>query len=324
MPLKFDSEAAARRWENYMLQGKFEQAWVESDTITAQGEGGTLDLWDGLPFDGKRVVVRCLHGYGDAIQFLRYARPLKSRAARVIVETHPEMVSLIERLPFADDVITWARPHGIVRSDWDQQIEVMELPRAFRTTLATIPAEVPYFDIARRSRPRLPASFSTNESRCPKIGLLWASSGWNPARSMAFDDLQPLLDLKGFSFYSFQRGSEWNQLRGNVFDTAPGAPDILDTAQDLLEIDLLITVDTMAAHLAGALAAPVWTLLPVHADWRWMLDRDDSPWYPTMRLFRQSAQDAGWTCVVHRVREALVRRFAPSGTLEPQLHPCRA
>jgi short-subunit dehydrogenase len=310
----FDATDAARRWESYMRRGEFEKAWRESDAIAAAGMAGPANLWGGTPFDGKRVIVRCLHGFGDAIQFLRYASLVRQTASRLMIETHPEMVALLRTLPAADDVITWAEPHHIGRSDWDQQVEVMELPWIFRTTIGTIPRVVPYLGVTRRGVPRLPPT------QGPRIGLLWASSAWNPLRSLAFDDLLPLIDLPGFSVFSFQRGPEREQMHGPAFDTSLGAPDILDTARDLLEIDLLITVDTMAAHLAGALGVPVWTLLPQDADWRWMLNRDDSPWYPTMRLFRRTERDKGWFGVIHRVRQALLDRFGVSATLEPRLH----
>jgi hypothetical protein len=212
------------------------------------------------------------------------------------------MVALLSTLRFVDDVITWSCPHHIQRGDWDQQIEVMELPRAFRTTLDTIPP-ANCFDIRKRAVPRLPVSDK------PKIGLVWASSGWNPLRSLHFSALMPLVELEGLTFISFQRGPECSQLRGPVLDATEGAPDILDTAHDFLELDLLITVDTMAAHLAGALGIPVWTLLPHKADWRWMRDREDTPWYPSMRLFRQSSHDTSWSGVIARVRDALLQAF---------------
>jgi hypothetical protein len=303
--LGYDADrCAAYRWDCWMLLGEFENAWRESDRIAARGASGPHALWDGSPFTGKRVVIRCLHGFGDAIQFLRYARLVRQQAARVIVETHPEMVSILSRLPFVDHVTSWA-DSSLTRDDWDQQIEVTELPRAFRTTLATIPADIPYLDVSARC----PA-----ESGKPKVGLLWASSQWNPARSMRLAELVPLLELDGFSFYSFQRSQERGELtaiqsRFKIHDTADHSPDILDTAVDLMSMDLLITVDTMAAHLAGALGRNVWTLLPWEADWRWMVGMDDSPWYPTMRLFRQTA-GADWGPVVDRVACELLQWFS--------------
>ncbi len=279
-----------------MFLGEFERAWQESDDIAARGAPDCHRLWDGTPFDSKRVIIRCLHGYGDAIQFLRYAPCVKSRAREVIVETHPEMVALVSRCQGVDRVVTWGdgSQDGKFR-DWDRQIEVMELPRAFRTTLGTIPSPIPYFSVTRRSS--VPRGSRRN------VGILWESSQWNPLRSIPFPEMCRLLQVPGISFYSFQRGTAKADLAAApvpVIDTSETSPDILDTAADLLEMDLLITVDTMAAHLAGALGRPVWTLLHWDADWRWMLDRSDSPWYPSMRIFRQPSP-GDWTSVIDRV-----------------------
>ncbi len=290
-----------------MLLGRFEEAWRASDRIAQLGLPDRHRLWDGRPFAGQRVIIRCLHGYGDAIQFLRYARLLRRDAARVIVETHPEMVSVLRGMPFLDEVITWAAdPY----TDWDRQIEVMELPRAFRTTLATIPAEVPYLSVWPQCLERSRSALGPAET--PRIGVLWAASGWNPARSMPLGELLPVLRLPSLAFYSFQRDAPRLELAAldpplAIHDTALHSHDIADTAADLMHMDLLICVDTMAAHLAGALGKPVWVILPYAADWRWMLDREDSPWYPTMRLFRQP-QPGDWRTPIERIAGLLRAR----------------
>jgi len=316
--LGFDPDrCGAYRWQCWMLLGDFENAWRESNEISQRG---VLDpdprdpdaLWDGLPLTGKRILIRCLHGYGDAIQFLRYAQLLRERAVRVMVETHPEMVSLLERIPFIDEVSTWARGRSPRREDWDQQIEVTELPRAFGTTIATIPADIPYLNISRAARLRSARKLGYSGLK-KRIGLLWSSSTWNPVRSMPLTELRPLLGITSCVFYSFQRDPERAQLIGDeefagIHDTSMHSPEIVNTAADLLNMDLLITVDTMAAHLAGALGKPVWTMLPFEADWRWLLGRRDTPWYPTMRLFRQPAR-GDWQSVVVAVRAEL-ERFA--------------
>jgi hypothetical protein len=287
-----------------MLLGDFDRAWRESDAIAGRGTRTSEELWDAEPFDKKRVVIRCLHGYGDAIQFLRYAPMLRQVASRVTVQTHPEMVSLVKRMAGIDQVLTWS--DNLPRECWDQQIEVTELMRAFRTSVATIPAPVPYVKIGHEARRRSRANLGGTGRR--KVGLLWASSGWNPARCMRLSDLSPLLELRDFDFYSFQRGAERPEPgdldRYRLHDTAVHSPEIVDTAADLVNMDLLITVDTMAAHLAGALGKPVWTLLPFEADWRWMLGRSDTPWYPTMRLFRQP-EASDWKSVVESVAASL-------------------
>jgi hypothetical protein len=318
----YDSDlCASYRWQCWMLLGNFEGAWQESDRIDCRDNSRVNSqryvdphaLWDGLPLTGERVLIRCLHGYGDAIQFLRYATQIRRSAARVIVETHPEIISLIERVQGVDKVATCADGGAPGPEDWDQQIEVTELPRAFRTKLAEIPSSIPYIDIGAGER-RHSACNQEGAGKL-KIGLVWASSTWNPARSLRLSALRPVLENSGrCRFYGFQRGPEREQLkdfllRYSIHDTAEHSPRILDTAADLSNMDLLITVDTMAAHLAGALGKSVWTLLPHEADWRWMLHRRDSPSYPTMRLFRQTSSD-DWGPVIRRVAEEL-SRFAP-------------
>jgi hypothetical protein len=285
----------------WMLLGHFDRAWQESDAIARRGRPDPHRFWDGAPFTGKRVILRCLHGLGDAIQFIRYAPMLRSQAARLVVETHPEMVDLLRGVDAVDDVISWLDP----APEWDQQIEIMELPRALGATVETIPSRIPYIAIDPvRSR-------AIGNSGARKVGLLWSSSTWDPARSIPPSELAPIMGVPGLSFYNLQHGSEsaW----GEMHPTAAQSGDIAATAADICQLDLIITVDTMVAHLAGALGKPVWTLLPYRADWRWMLDRADSPWYPTMRLFRQPSP-GDWSTVVGEVAGEL-------GNL--LLHECR-
>lgn len=300
------NECAAGRWYCWMLLGDFESAWRESDFIEASGAPDPNRFWDGLPFDGKRVLLRALHGYGDAVQFIRYAPLIRRRAARLIVQTHREMLPLIERVEGVDETMTWPDLPGD-RRRWDQEIEIMELPRAFRTTIQSIPVRIPYISIEpgliKQSQRRLPKTAKT------KIGLLWASSQYDVSRSMTLSTLAPLLNQRQFAFYSFQRGPEREELNNYsekfvIHDTALSSSSMLDTAADLCNMDLIISVDTFAAHLAGALGRPVWLMVPWAADWRWMLNTDTSPWYPSMRLFRQSAPGE-WAPVVSAIAEKL-------------------
>src|SRR5436190_8391480 len=133
-------QCAGGRWMCWMLLGRFDRAWQESEAIARRGAPDPNRFWDGRPFTGKRVILRCLHGLGDAIQFIRYAPALRRTAARLTVETHPELVSLLGGVRSVDDVITWTDP----APQWDQQIEIMELPRALRATVSTIPSQTPY------------------------------------------------------------------------------------------------------------------------------------------------------------------------------------
>jgi hypothetical protein len=293
-----------------MLTGRFEQAWKESDRIAADSRPDPHRFWDGRPFKGSRVLVRCLRGFGDAIQFIRYARPLSQEAAGVIVQTHPELVNLIRCAPSLNRVISWEDDGKVA---WDQQIELMELPRAFRTTLETIPNKVPYLFVSpeRVAAARVP----TRTGGRPRIGLQWGSGCWDAARSMRLADLAPVLQSSAFEFYSFQRGDPRLELQDSVFrhhiqDVSGASPDIAEAAADLMNVDLLLTVDTMLAHLAGALGVPVWVILPWAADWRWMIDRRDSPWYPTMRLFRQQSP-GDWSIPVQEVAAELTKGSLP-------------
>ena len=300
-------QCASRRWECWMLLGDFERAWCESEAIARRGAPDPNRFWDGRSFTGKRVILRCLHGFGDAIQFIRYAPLIRRECVRLIVETHAELVSLFRPIPSINEVITWGEGAPNSVPEWDQQIEIMELPRAFRTTLQNIPAEIPYIPIDPRARDNSRSKLDGEKKR--KIGLLWASSKWNPARSVTLAQLKPLLNLPDLAWYSFQRGPERDDLRKigsgyEIHDIAGYSREIADAAADLANMDLVITVDTMLAHLAGALGKQVWTLLPYHADWRWLNTGDSTPWYPTMRLFRQSAE-GDWGPVVEQVASRL-------------------
>ncbi|HJU12149.1 MAG TPA: hypothetical protein VJ728_14795 [Candidatus Binataceae bacterium] len=300
------SDCAAGRWMCWMLSGDFESAWCESDALERSGFSDPNRFWDGWPFDGKRILLRALHGYGDAVQFIRYAPMLRRRAIKLTVQCHPELMPLLRNVDGVDETVTWPDSPGW-RTKWDQQIEIMELPRAFRTTLGSIPNRVPYISIehelVERSRTRLAKTDK------PKVGLLWASSQYDPSRSTDLKMWAPILRVAGFEFYSFQRGAERAQLEftdANVNDTAVHSHQMVETAADLTNMELLISVDTFGAHLAGALNRPVWLLLPYTADWRWMLNRHDSPWYPSTRLFRQS-RPGDWSSIIYEVAAELSR-----------------
>jgi hypothetical protein len=287
---------AAGRWQCHMLLGEFEHAWAQSDLIERRGRLDPNRFWDGERVDGRRVLIRCLHGLGDTIQFIRYVPLVRARAKSVIIEAQPKLKILLEDSALADHVMTWSEPEP----EWDQQIEVIELPRMFRSTIATIPGNVPYLRARACELPR-------RRGDVLKVGVAWCSSAFNPARSMPITDLAPVFDVPGVAFYALQSGPEHEDIgawRDGVVDLYEQVSTIHDTASVLRALDLVITVDTMTAHLAGALAVPVWTLLPYECDWRWMIDREDSPWYPTMRLFRQP-QPGNWVQVVANVEHNL-------------------
>ncbi len=302
---------AAGRWMCWMLLGEFERAWRESDAIRARGMGDVHRFWDGSAVDGRRVMLRSLHGFGDAVENLRYLPMLRGRASEVVVEVAPEIVRLVRCFAGVGEVVTWGPGAPAVAPVWDVQVEVTELPYLFRSTVESLPARVPYLRLPEVLRGE--AERRLGARRLPRVGLVWASSQWDPARSVPFPLLRGLLECEGVEFWSLQTEADnepwsaWSEARGwPVRVAGEGAAE--ETAAMMEGMDLVITVDTFAAHLAGALGRPVWLLLQETADWRWMMGREDSPSYPTMRLFRASGDD-GWTELIGQVRGALRERF---------------
>lgn len=289
----------------HMLLGSFERAWDESDSIAARGKPDPHRFWDGQPFQDRTVLIRCLHGLGDTIQFIRYAPLIRERARAVILEAQPALKLLMQESGLADAVITW----GEKAPAWDQQVEIVELPRIFRTTLETIPTNVPYLDLSCGG-----GTPGYDGRRALRVGIVWASSGYNPARSIPFELMERLFDVPSTSFFSLQAGEERTKVRrprSRIADLQNEAECIVATAEKVKNLDLIISVDTMVAHLAGAMGRPVWTLLPFQCDWRWMMEREDSPWYPTMRLFRQP-RPGDWEPVIERVQRSLEEVVAQS------------
>lgn len=273
-----------------MFLGQFDRAWAESAAIERRGAPDPHRFWDGKPLEGKRVMLRCLHGLGDTIQFIRYAPMIRESASHLIVEAHPELRRLLGHAPGMDEVVTWGVEGPETPPKWDTQIEVTELPRIFGANLETIPRNVPYLTLERRE-----GSVGVRK----RVGVVWSSSQWNLARCVPNQTVREALQDLPWDVYSLQHGPE-----RNAFPTLRSSEgDVLDTAEDMLGLDLILSVDTMAAHLAGALALPVWVMLPFQADWRWMLGRSDTPWYPTMRLFRQPAP-GDWASVLSDVQRA--------------------
>lgn len=295
------SEDALERWMCHMLLGDFESAWRSTDRLQQYGPPECRLLWNGASFDGADVVIRCEHGLGDTLQFIRYAALLRPRCRTITVAAQPDLISLLRTMPEIDRVSAPGEAslaNGVA-------IECMEMAYAFRTTLETIPARVPY----------LGAELLRTPGNGPlRVGLVWASGLWNPDRSIPLEKLAPLAAIPNLAFFSLQHGPAWREALCSplpfVNPAEPVDSQACTTAAQIAALDLVITVDTMVAHLSGALGQPVWVLLPYAADWRWLLAREDSPWYPTMRLFRQ-ASPGNWNEVVQRLCRAL-RDFTPT------------
>jgi Flp pilus assembly protein TadD len=301
------ADAHAERATLWLLAGDFERGWLEYEwRWMAKGFTGRRiegPLWDGSPAAGQRILLHAEQGLGDTLQFIRYAPLVKSLGATVLVECQPRLAPLVRHMPDIDEVIGAGDPLPY----FDAHLSLLSLPRVFQTTHDSIPRVVPYLRVPEECARSWRGRLSGDGRR--RVGLVWAG---NPEykddrrRSVDLSELAPLAKVPGVRFFSLQRGSPAGQpppgLKIEDLESASG--EITDTAAAMLSLDLVITVDTMVAHLAGALGVPVWTLLAHRADWRWLLDRDDSPWYPTMRLFRQPVTGQ-WLPVITRVAEAL-------------------
>ncbi|NJN85700.1 MAG: tetratricopeptide repeat protein [Leptolyngbyaceae cyanobacterium SL_7_1] len=262
--------------------------------------------WDGSELNGKTILLWAEQGLGDTIQFIRYAQLVRHRGGRVIVECQPSLQRLLSTLPAVEQVIAQADPLPA----FDTHIPLLSLPHALGTTLETVPAAVPYLQ-APTPKPL------TAPPGTLKVGIVWAGNPNHRSdrhRSCPFHHLLPLLQQPGVTFYSLQVGRSADlapHLDSLVlYDLSPELQDFADTAAAIAPLDLVITVDTAVAHLAGALGKPVWILLSYAPDWRWLLDRSDTPWYPTARLFRQP-QAGDWTTVIAQVITALVPLTSP-------------
>ncbi len=293
------------------LIGDFDRGWEkcewrwETEQQRTEKRNFPQPLWRGSnEIAGKTVLLHAEQGYGDTIQFCRYVPLVAERGARVILEVQRPLHELMSTLAGAAQIITT----GDLLPDFEVHCPLLSLPLAFGTRLDTIPSATPYL--------RAPSQATTNwdarlPKRRPRIGLAWSG---NPVhkndrnRSIGLSCLSSLIDIDA-TFVSLQndvRTEDATALkdRGDLLHFGDALRNFSDTAALISNLDLVISVDTGVAHLAGALAKPVWVLLPYIPDWRWLLDRDDSPWYPTGRLFRQDDTRA-WDNVIARVHTAL-------------------
>ncbi len=262
--------------------------------------------WDGSPLRGRRILLYAEQGLGDSIQFLRYVPMVAALGGQVLVEVPPVLVRLARTVAGAAQVIA----QGQTLPGFDVQAALLSLPRIMETRLETIPAKIPYLS----PPPSTPAPAPDPQDHV-KVGLVWAG---NPEhendrnRSVPLERFLPLLAVPKTRFYSFQKGAGVRDIprlgcQGLVRDLSRRLRDFADTAKFLSQLDLLIAVDTAPAHLAGALGIDCWLLLPFAPDWRWILGRDDSPWYPKHSLYRQPAQ-GDWDSVLARLAADLAAR----------------
>ena len=246
--------------------------------------------WQGEPLAGKRLLVWTEQGLGDCVMMMRYLPQLKGRGAqRVIVYCAAPLVRLMRATAGVDEVISQDDP--LIEGSFDRHCPLMSLPHLCETRLETVPREVPYVrvaaDLQRTWAARLEAVAR------PRVGLVWAGAKrtlTEARRSTRLQAFAPLLDAGGVQFVSLQKNEDARQLefaQWPLFDAMDECGDLLETAALIEQLDLVISIDTSVAHLAGALGKPVWLLTRGDSAWQWLLGREDSPWYPTMRIFRQ-------------------------------------
>ena len=298
-----------------LLLGRYEEGWPKYEwrrrLSLLHGIERALPPWQGEDIAGKCILLHGEQGLGDTIQFLRYVPLVAERARHIILEIPRALVRMAASLPI-DNVTIVHR--GRTARGADVHAPLLGLPRIFNTRVDNIPGRVPYL-MPRRPLVERWARNLAGDSRL-KVGLVWGGNKEHKGdrrRSIALGQLAPLLAVEGVAWHSLQVGERTAELAnlpaGTLIDLSPQLTDFAETAGAILNLDLVIAVDTAVAHLAGALDRPTWIMIAFSPDWRWLLDRDDSPWYPSVRLYRQPAI-GDWDSVIARVTADLTARAA--------------
>lgn len=297
-----------------LLSGNFEEGWKEYDWRLKTKDMGfqhsfSQPPWTGFDIKNATILIYVDQGMGDAIQFSRYIPFVAQRGAKVLIGCQKELISLLQRVEGVNQIIGYPQP----LPDFDVYCPLSSLPVIFNTTLDTIPQNIPYipndFDLSNKWKEKLKRDISKL-----KIGLTWAGNPKNTKiryKSFSLDTLSPLANFYDITFYSLQKEEAAKEAKNppmgmKLFDYTEELNNFSDTAALIENLDLVISVDTAVAHLTGALGKPIWILLPFAPDWRWMLNRDDSPWYPTMRLFRQPSF-GDWETVIESIKNELLK-----------------
>jgi tetratricopeptide (TPR) repeat protein len=346
--LRLNPQLAEAHWNRsvvWLSRGDFEHGWPEYEwrwgMPGASRRQWTEPLWDGSPLGGRTLLLYAEQGLGDTLQFLRYIPLARERGGKVILECPASLMRLLAGFSGVDELAATGSPLPA----FDVQAPLLRMPGICRTSLATIPAAVPYLRADARlvehwqqkmsDLKKIPADVGHRTSHIGhvfRVGIAWQGTPEHPddrKRSIPLACFAPLAAVPGVQLISLQKGpgaehlsafsrqlsdnrqpatdNSWVLDLGNCLDEANGP--FMDTAAVMTNVDLVISSDTAVPHLAGALAIPVWVALPLSPDWRWLRDREDSPWYPTMRLYRQTKYGQ-WDDVFERMVEDLKARIA--------------
>jgi len=295
-----------------LLNGQFNEGWKNYKWRFKKEEKFQLrsyskPLWDGSSLKNKTLFIYHEQGVGDTLQFIRYVKVLSNQSAKIIFECPFNLLGLMSKIP---EITHFTIPEKEL-PDFDFYVPMMSIPAILNTDLKNIPKNIPYLFTEKK-----PQNHLLQDTHLLKIGIVWAGNPKHQQdrnRSIELSSFKPLLALEGTQFYSLQFGERSSDLTldstyAKVIDLSSELNDYEDTASIIQQLDLVITVDTSVAHLAGAMGQPVWLLLPFIPDWRWLMDRTDSPWYPTMRLFRQQTYK-DWHPVFTQLRRALKQQL---------------
>jgi tetratricopeptide (TPR) repeat protein len=315
--LYFQPDHSDAHWNRallHLLRGEFDRGWLEYEwrwrKFPEVRRFFPKPLWDGCDISGKTILLHAEQGFGDTIQFIRFAPLVAHRGATVNLECQPELEGLFQHVPGV--ARTFSRTDRM--PPFDVHCPLLSLPRALKLRSDNIPNDIPYLqsdrNLTRKWEGRL-ADFK----KFFKVGVVWAGAKTHrrdAERSIPLDALAALNEVQGVRLFSLQKDMATQASAAiELIDFTAELHDFAETAALVANLDLVMGVDTAVVHLAGALGKPVWTLLPYSPDWRWLLNRDDSPWYPTMRLFRQASQ-GDWNGAMCRIVESLQRKASPS------------
>jgi tetratricopeptide (TPR) repeat protein len=294
-----------------LLAGDYDKGWKEYEwrwqapELKKPRPDFPGPAWQGEDIAGKTILLHGEQGFGDVIQFIRYASLVADRGARVLFVSPPQLARLVSNAKGISQVAGVGQP----LPGFDLHFPLLSLARAFNTRLSTVPSSVPYI----RADDTLVAAWRARmeNDKSFRVGVIWGGRTTHPQdrkRSCALSDLAPIARSRGVQLYSLQKGEQAAQAKSphamSLIDWTDELGDFADTAALMANLDLIISVDTAGAHLAGALGRPVWLLNRYQTEWRWLLDREDSPWYPTMRIFRQPRL-GDWQTVMESVAAEL-------------------